>query len=81
MRKDPPTVEKPQVPMKRRGLQGRLRSLGFGGRNDDVPAPLREVARERIRSKPGFFASLSPEARAAIENYDGPEVIGPRRDG
>jgi hypothetical protein len=36
-----------------------------------------EEARRRMRSKPGFFASLSPEAREFIKNYDGPENLGP----
>jgi hypothetical protein len=38
---------------------------------------VREEARRRIQSKPSFFASLSPEAREMIRNYDGPEFLGP----
>jgi hypothetical protein len=48
-------------------------------RTDQVPAPSREEARRRIRGRPGFYASLSPAARAAIDAYRGPEVIGPPR--
>ena len=40
----------------------------------------RKEARRRIREKPGFFASLSPEARAAILRYDDPEILGPPRE-
>ena len=47
--------------------------------SDTVAAPSRLEARRRIQSKPGFFASLSPEAWAAIEGHDGPEAIGPAR--
>jgi hypothetical protein len=42
-------------------------------------ATMSEEARPRIRSKPGFFESLSPEARSAIAMYDGPEAMGPPR--
>ena len=48
-------------------------------RTGQVPAPSREEARRRIRSKPGFYASLSPAARAVIAAYRGPEVVGPPR--
>jgi hypothetical protein len=49
---------------------------------DPYPAHLtleevHEEARRRIQSKPGFFASLSPEARELIRNFDGPEMLGP----
>jgi hypothetical protein len=37
---------------------------------------VREEARRRLRSKPGFFSTLSPEARAAVLSYDGPERLG-----
>jgi len=43
-----------------------------------VTVPSREEARRRIHSQPGFFSSMSPEAREAILTHDGPEVIGPR---
>jgi hypothetical protein len=55
------------------------RALPRFGVRAEVPAPPREEARRRILSKPGFFASLSPDAWATIENFDGPEVIGPPR--
>lgn len=55
---------------------------GAGHIGDDVPAPRRAAARVRIERKPGFFASLGPEARDAIMQYEGPEVMGPpRREG
>lgn len=58
----------------------RERVGGFAARPvDDVPAPARDAARRRIRSKPGFFASLGATARSAILGYDGPEVMGPPR--
>jgi hypothetical protein len=75
MSEDPRVTTKPQ---KRRGPMARLRVLGRG-LSDDVPAPSREVARERIRRRPGFYASLSPEARAVLESCDGPDALGPRR--
>lgn len=34
-------------------------------------------ARRRMLSKPGFFSSLSPEAKAAMLAYDGHENLGP----
>jgi hypothetical protein len=39
--------------------------------------PTIEEAERRLRSRPGFFASLTPEQRAAMYAYDGPEVLGP----
>lgn len=47
----------------------------------DLHGLTREEARRRGRSKPGLFASLSPEARAYLRSYDGPENIGPPRGG
>jgi hypothetical protein len=55
----------------RRSVRARLVELLV----DD--APDREEVRRRIRSKPGFWATLSPEARAAVMSYDGPENLGP----
>jgi hypothetical protein len=46
---------------------------------DNIPAPTPEVARTRILSKPGLFASLSKEAIEVLRNWDGPEVLGPPR--
>jgi hypothetical protein len=63
----------PTVPAARRkpGLVARLVAWVV----DDAPS--REEARRRIRSKPGFFATLSPEARAAVLGGDGPDYLGP----
>lgn len=57
--------------VKARGLLNRLRY--------DIPAPTPEVARARILSKPGFFASMSKEAIEMWKDFDGPEVLGPPR--
>jgi hypothetical protein len=61
-------------------VPGARRKPGFVARivewvMDDAPS--REEARRRIRSKPGFFATLSPEARAAVLSDDGPDCLGP----
>lgn len=42
-----------------------------------MPLPTIEEVEERMRNYRGLFARLTPEARAAIEAYDGPEVLGP----
>jgi hypothetical protein len=39
--------------------------------------PTEEEAERILRNRPGFFASLTPEQRAAMYAYDGPEVLGP----
>jgi hypothetical protein len=62
-------IRRPKHQVKASGLLSRLR--------DDIPAPTREVARARIRSTRGLFASLSDEDRARWDGYDGPEVLGP----
>jgi hypothetical protein len=41
-----------------------------------APSWLAEVE-ERLRRRPGFFESLTPEQRAFLQSYDGPELIGP----
>jgi hypothetical protein len=74
MKKPPRTIEPPVGRKKARGPGARLARFT---RAADVPAPSREEARRRIRSKPGFFESLDPEGRSTIADYDGPEVIGP----
>ena len=47
------------------------------------PLPSMEEVEERLRNYRGFFASLTPEQIAAMDAYDGPEVLGdpngPRR--
>jgi hypothetical protein len=39
--------------------------------------PTEEEAERILRSRPGFFASLTPEQIEAIKAHDGPEVLGP----
>jgi hypothetical protein len=43
----------------------------------NLEPPSREEIRRRVRSKPGIFDSLSPEALEYLRNYDGPENSGP----
>jgi hypothetical protein len=38
--------------------------------------PTIEEAERILRSRPGFIASLTPEQIAAMDAYDGPEVLG-----
>lgn len=40
------------------------------------PLPSIEEAEARIRSRPGFLASLSPEQIAFIKSWDGPDLLG-----
>ncbi|HVH12193.1 MAG TPA: hypothetical protein VM759_04025 [Longimicrobium sp.] len=42
-------------------------------------AAVLEAGRRRLRSAPGFLASLPPVALGAIRGYDGPENLGPPR--
>lgn len=48
------------------------------GREAPIPPPswVGEIE-ERLRKRPGFFESLTPEQRAFLASYDGPEVLGP----
>ena len=63
-----------------RRAKHRVKASGLLNRmRDNIPAPTLEVARARIRSKPGFFESLSEEALEILKNWDGPEVLGPPR--
>jgi hypothetical protein len=39
--------------------------------------PTLEEAERILRDRPGFFARLTPEQIAAMDAYDGPEVLGP----
>jgi hypothetical protein len=55
----------------------RIRQSRFVSRLYDIPAPSSEVARARIRSKPGLYESMSDEARRLWDSYDGPENHGP----
>lgn len=43
---------------------------------DDLPLPTVDEMRRRIRSKPGFLASLSPETRAALAELEEPAGFG-----
>ncbi len=51
-----------------------VRILGWMLDLDDVTP---EEARRRMRSRPGLYASMSPETLEYLRNYDGPEVHGP----
>jgi len=75
--KKPPRVIEPSV--ERKKASGPGARLARFARTDDVPAPAREEARRRVRSKPGFFETLDAEARTAVTSYDGPEALGPPR--
>lgn len=39
--------------------------------------PTDEQVEERLRNYRGFIARLTPEQIAAMDAYDGPEVLGP----
>jgi hypothetical protein len=39
--------------------------------------PSEEEAERILRNRPGFFSSMTPEQRAALGTFDGPEVLGP----
>jgi len=69
MEKQARSVRRAKHRVKASGLLNRMR--------DNIPAPTPEVARARIQSKPGLFASMSEDAIEMWKNYDGPEVIGP----
>jgi hypothetical protein len=71
--KTPPRTPDTKVPANESGASAAFSRIAE--RVAGVPA--RDEARRRIRGKPGFFASLTPEARELIRNHDGPEVIGP----
>ncbi|HEX8697083.1 MAG TPA: hypothetical protein VF746_31985 [Longimicrobium sp.] len=75
MKKSIHTVQPP----KRKKASGFIDRFARFARRE-APLPTQEEARRRIRSRPGFFASLSPEARAAVLEYDGPEAMGPPPD-
>lgn len=56
----------------------RLGRANMGLRHLDLyPLPSLAEAHRRIWSRPSFFASLSAETRAALAEFDHPEVIGP----
>ena len=58
----------------------RVHAPGLLARFGYVPAPTKEVALGRIRARPGLFASMSDEARAMWDSYEGPENMGPPSD-
>jgi hypothetical protein len=58
-----PRPDAPDTPSDLNGAFGELPSL--------------KEARRRMRSKPGFFSSLTPEAKAAMLAYEGHENLGP----
>ena len=55
---------------------GLLKRIVYWIMDWDDEATLEEGLR-RLRSAPGFFASLTPEQLEYIRNYDGPENLGP----
>lgn len=69
MEKKPPATRPMHAEPGKRRFPPRLSSDG------DLPS-LAE-ARRRMLGKPGFFSSLTPEAKAAMLAYDGPEHLGP----
>lgn len=69
------TAAMPQVPEPARP-HGLLKRILYWVLDLDDPATLDEGIR-RMRSAPGFFASLPPETLEFIRNYDGPENLGP----
>lgn len=75
----PPSSSRPRLDSGR-NASWRIRRIR---RSWFYPPPSMEEVEERLRSDRGFFASLTPEQRAAMEAYDGPEVLGdpngPRR--
>lgn len=67
------TIASPVPPAARTpGLLARLRDWLWD--LDDLSP---EEARRRMRSKPGFLATLSPEVLEELRSYDGPENMGP----
>lgn len=55
----------------------RTRKVAPGPIGEFGELPSLAEARRRMRSKPGFFSSLTPEAKAAMLAYDGHENLGP----
>lgn len=80
------SILSPSVPTAlRQSTRTRVRSCDRAGwgirrirRSWYLPPPLPSLkeAERRMRSHPGFIASLTPEQRAMIDAYDGPEVWG-----
>lgn len=57
-------------------VQPTRRAKRTAARTRTTEPPSLKEAMARIHAKPDFFASLTPEQRAAFEDYDGPEVSG-----
>lgn len=74
MKKNSHAMARTKVRPRARGVFRRFASLGRDGPELWIPL---EEARRRMWSRPGFFASLTPEEREAIFSYDGPEILGP----
>ena len=66
----PVNLSAPRAP----GFLGRLRNWLLDLDDYEVT---REEARRRMRSRPGLFASMSPEDIEYLRTYDGPENSGP----
>jgi hypothetical protein len=66
-------------PAQQRARRASFSHAGWGLRRihpDWWPLPSMEEVEERMRNYRGFFARLTPEQIAAIDAYDGPEVLG-----
>jgi hypothetical protein len=61
-------------PIRTRGVLGRVADLLRGA---DAGGPSVAEARARIRARPGFYASLTPAARAALARAEEPAASGP----
>jgi hypothetical protein len=74
MQRVPHKTVRAKVRPRMRGVFRRFASLGRDGPERWIPL---EEALHRIRNRPSFFESLSPEALEMIQNWDGPEVMWP----
>ena len=74
MKKNSHATARAKVRPKPRGVFRRFASLGRDGPERWIPL---EEALHRLRSRPSFFESLSPEAREMIRTWDEPEMLGP----
>lgn len=72
-------MESPRIPIRDSVPEaGRPRSVFARIRQAVAPseAEWREEVRRRIRSKPGFFSSLSAEALQTVREHRGPDTLG-----
>jgi hypothetical protein len=73
MKMSSPLADLRIAPRRRRGLFARIRH-----RLTEYDEPTYEEARSRILSRPGFFASLSPEVRDELRHWKEPQkLLGP----